>query len=217
MESRMHQGYSLAQGLTPRVDVNQRHDNSGGSSARNVLDERKSMRAAHDQKSTKSEESHRTTSEGLREVASLNSQTWGNPNGQDAEVKRPGFSRVPTHVVGAVHERRRYPRAALRLPLRLKRVAGQREPVPVTLLTKNISSSGVYFLCPRRIEPGTPIELEVGLVDRPLGRGSVRMSTAAHIVRAEPTDTPGWHGLAASFDDITFQRDEPIPPRFQKS
>src|SRR2546422_3951256 len=121
-----------------------------------------------------------------------------------------------SHVVGVVQERRLYPRAALRLPLRLKRVAGQREPVPVTLVTKNISSSGVYFLCPRWIEPGTPIELEVGLVDRPLGRGSVRMTTAAHIVRVEPADTPGWHGVAATFDDITFQRDEQVPPRFQK-
>ena len=88
--------------------------------------------------------------------------------------------------------------------------------MPVTLVTKNISSSGVYFLCPRWIEPGTPIELEVGLVDRPLGRGSVRMTTAAHIVRVEPADTPGWHGVAATFDDITFQRDEQVPPRFQK-
>jgi hypothetical protein len=98
----------------------------------------------------------------------------------------------------------------------LKRVGGQREPQPVSLLTKNISSSGVYFLCPRWIEPGTAIELEVGLVDRPLGRGSVRMTTAAHIVRVDPTDTPGWHGLAASFDDISFVRDEPIPPPYEK-
>ncbi len=132
-------------------------------------------------------------------------------------TKARGFLRVPTHAVAVVDERRAYPRAALSLPLRLKRVGGQREPQPVTLLTKNISSSGVYFLCPRWIEPGTPIELEVGLVDRPLGRGSVRMTTAAHIVRVDPTDTPGWHGLAASFDDITFQRDEPVPPRFPES
>jgi len=132
-------------------------------------------------------------------------------------IKPRKFARVPTHVVGVLHEQRAYPRAALCLPLRLKRVAGPREPVSVTLLTKNISSSGVYFLCPRRIEPGTPIELEVALVDRPLGRGSVRMTTAAHVVRVEPAETPGWHGLAASFDDISFQRDEPIPPRFLES
>ncbi len=142
---------------------------------------------------------------------------WEELIGRPVGTAPRGFARVPTHAVGAVEERRAYPRAALSLPLRLKRVAGQREPERVTLLTKNISSSGVFFLCPRWIEPGTPIELEVGLVDRPLGRGSVRMSTAAHVVRIEATDTPGWHGLAASFDDITFHRDEPIPPRYQRS
>ena len=160
------------------------------------------MRAARDPKQIKAVEPHETKAEVLRDAPAQSPKTWDESSG--------------THVVGAVQERRLYPRAALRLPLRLKRVAGQREPVPVTLVTKNISSSGVYFLCPRWIEPGTPIELEVGLVDRPLGRGSVRMTTAAHIVRVEPADTPGWHGVAATFDDITFQRDEQVPPRFQK-
>ncbi len=142
---------------------------------------------------------------------------WKKITAGPAWTKLRGFARVPTHAVGVAQDRRAYPRAALSLPLRLKRVAGQRDPVPISLVTKNISSSGVYFLCPRWVEPGTPIELEVGLVERPLGRGSVRMTTAAHVVRIEPTETPGWHGLAATFDDITFQRDEPIPPRFQKS
>lgn len=132
-------------------------------------------------------------------------------------ARRRGFARVPTHVVSVAHDRRTYSRAALSLPLRLKRVGDRREPVPISLVTRNISSSGVYFLCPRWIKPGTSIELEIGLVERPIGRGSVRMSTAAHVVRIEPTQTPGWHGLAVTFDDITFQRDEPIPPRFQKS
>lgn len=131
-------------------------------------------------------------------------------------VQKPrSFSRVPTHVVGVVGERRHHARAALNLPLRLIRVAGQVEPVPVTLLTQNISSSGVYFLAPRRIEPGTSIEMEVALVERPLGQGSVRMSTAAHVVRADATSTPGWHGLAVTFDDIAFDRDEPIPERYR--
>ncbi len=130
-----------------------------------------------------------------------------------AVVRPRRFPRVPTHVVGVANEQRVYPRAALSLPLRLCRVAGQREEVSVTLLTKNISSSGVYFLCPRQIAPGTPIELEVGLIERPLGRGSVRMTTAAHVVRVEPAETLGWFGLAATFDDISFHRDEAVPLR----
>lgn len=109
-----------------------------------------------------------------------------------------------------------HPRAALRLPLRLTQVNQQREPVPVTLLTRNISSSGVYFLSPKRIEPGTAIELEVGLVERPLGKGGVRLRTLAHVVRTEESPEPGWHGMAARFDDIAFQRDEELPARFLK-
>jgi hypothetical protein len=126
------------------------------------------------------------------------------------------FTRVPTHVIGVVEDRRTHPRAALGLPLRLKRVAGQREPIPISLVTKNISSSGVYFMCLRQIEPGTPIELEVGLVERPLGRGRVHMTAHAHVVRMDVAGTPGWYGLAATFDEIGFQRDDVLPPRFQK-
>src|SRR6267378_1583340 len=38
----------------------------------------------------------------------------------------------------------------------------------------------------------------------------------AHIVRAESASEPGWHSLAAIFDDITFHRDERLPSRFEK-
>ena len=77
-------------------------------------------------------------------------------------------------------------------------------------------SSGVLFLCLQRIEPGTPVEIEVSLIDRPFGRGSVRMMTEAHVVRAEPAAISGWHAVALSFDDITFQRDEPLPSNFER-
>ena len=127
-------------------------------------------------------------------------------------AQRP-FALVPTHAVGVADERRRAARAYLRLPLRLVGVEGSAEPCSVTLLTQNISSSGVFFLAPRRLEPGTAIELEVGLVDRPLGKGSVRMTTAAHVVRVESAATPGWHGIAVRFDDFDFQRDESLPHR----
>jgi hypothetical protein len=130
---------------------------------------------------------------------------------------KPGprrFSRVPTHTVGVPDERRRYPRASLSLPLRLTRIGSVEESIPVTLVTRNISSSGVYFLAPREIQPGMAIELEVALVDRPLGCGRVQMCTAAHIVRAEETDMPGWRAYAASFDDSALQRDDTLPMRY---
>jgi PilZ domain len=135
-----------------------------------------------------------------------------------AHSEKPGprrFTRVPTHAIGVAQERRRYPRASLCLPLRLTRAGGVTEPIPVTLVTRNISSSGVYFLAPRDLHPGTAIELEVALVDRPLGCGRVQMCTAAHIIRSEDTDNPGWRGYAASFDDFALQRDDVIPLRYR--
>jgi len=128
-----------------------------------------------------------------------------------------GISRVPTHAVGRARERREYPRARLALPLRIERVAGQRTARGAHLRTQNISSSGVYYLSPQRIDPGTPIEIEILLVDRPSGRGSVRMRTEAHVVRVDATEKPGWHGLAAIFDDITFRRDDAAPFRSMPS
>lgn len=124
------------------------------------------------------------------------------------------FNRVPTHAVGVAAERRHCARAFLRLPMRLTRVEGVAESQPVTLVTRDISASGIYFLAPRRIEPGASIEIEVALVERPMGQGTVRMSTAAHIIRADETGNPGWHGLAARFDNFEFRRDEAVPPRF---
>ena len=127
-------------------------------------------------------------------------------------VSKPGplhFARIPTHAIGVAKERRTHPRACLSLALRLIRVGEVAEPVPVTLVTRNISSSGV--------EPGTAVELEVALVERPLGQGRVQMCTAAHIVRAEELDTPGWHGYAATFDDFALRRDDVLPLRYQAS
>jgi hypothetical protein len=141
-------------------------------------------------------------------------RTTINPSNQH----KPGpkhFPRVPTHAIGVARERRQSPRAHLALPLRLTRVAGKAEPIPVTLVTKNISSSGVYFLAPRDFEPGTAIELEVALVERPMGMGTVQMCTAAHIVRCEESDTPGLRGYAASFDDFALRRDDVIPTRYR--
>ena len=84
----------------------------------------------------------------------------------------------------------------------------------MTLVTRDISSTGVYFLCPKQIIVGAPIELEIVLVSRPMGRGNVVIVTMAHVQRIEPAATPGWYGVAASFDDLQFDRDDRIPSRF---
>ena len=121
------------------------------------------------------------------------------------------FARVPTHAVGVFPEQREYPRASLRLPLRLRAVAGRNEDFPITLVTRDISSTGVFFLCPRKLALGTQIELEVVLVNRPMGRGNVVIVSKARVARLEPAAMPGWFGIAASFDDLEFDRDDNVP------
>jgi len=133
------------------------------------------------------------------------------PLGPLSPVRR--FARVPTHAVGFFHEKREYPRATLRLPLRLRGVNGRTEDFPITLVTRDISSSGVFFLCPRSLGTGTLIELEVVLVSRPLGRGNVVMVSKARVARTESAAMPGWYGIGATFDDLDFDRDDSIATR----
>jgi len=134
--------------------------------------------------------------------------------GWPARAHHPkGIARVPTHTVGRARERRRYARARLTLPIVLQRVAGQRGSFERTLHTRDISSSGVFFMSPQEIGPGTPIEIEVLLVNRPLGRGAVRMCAEAHVVRSEPAEEDGWFGLAVTFDDISYRRDDAVSSR----
>ena len=126
------------------------------------------------------------------------------------------FVRVPTHAVGVHPEHREYPRATLKLPLRLRGVGGVPEEFPITLVTRDISSTGVFFLCPKQLPIGTSIELEIVLVSKPMGLGNVVAATMAHVCRTELSSMPGWYGIAASFDDVQFDRDDRIPSRFLK-
>ena len=174
------------------------------------------MRTARHQKLMSQSDSGRGDSAATEGVSTRSTTTVVDPPSWTTRAKPKGMARVPTHSVRPVEERRAYTRAKLSLPLRVKRIAGQREQREQPLRTTNISSSGVLFLCPRRIEPGTPIEIEVCLVDRPFGRGTVKMKTEAHVVRAEPAPRHGWHAVAVSFDDITFLREESLPSRFQR-
>jgi hypothetical protein len=174
------------------------------------------MRTARKSKLMTQSDSRPGESLAINEVSSQSTVSVSDAPSWLTRAKPKGIARVPTHSLRPVEERRIYARAKLSLPLRLKRIAGQREQKSPELRTTNISSSGVLFLYPQRIEPGTPIEIEVCLVDRPFGRGAVKMMTEAHVVRVDSTARDGWHSLAACFDEITFQRDEPLPSRFEK-
>jgi hypothetical protein len=116
--------------------------------------------------------------------------------------------------VGVHLEQRECPRAALKLPLQLRSVAGILEPSPISLVTRDISSSGVYFLCPKPLVMGASIELDIVLVSRPLGYGNVVVCSWAKVCRRESANMPGWFGVAASFEDFAFDRDDNIPLRF---
>jgi hypothetical protein len=124
------------------------------------------------------------------------------------------FIRVPTHAVGVHPEHREYPRASLQLPLKLHSINGIVEDFSITLVTRDISSTGVYFLCPKPLPMHAPIELQIVLVSRPLGQGNVVMTSQAYVRRIHPAAVPGWYGIAANFDEVSFDRDDFIPSRF---
>jgi hypothetical protein len=128
-----------------------------------------------------------------------------------------GMARIPPHAIPVPHERRTYPRARLRLPLKIVRIAGRRESEPQVLYTSNISSSGLYARCPLELTPGTPVDLEVELVRRMAGRGNVRMLTQDHVLRLDRDDQNGPHAVAFTFDAISFERDDILPPQFTHS
>ena len=131
-------------------------------------------------------------------------------------IQPRGMAKVPTHAVRVPNERRAYSRAYLQLPLRILRIAGHRETDFDQFTTVDISSSGVRTLCPFEIPVGTPVHLEVDLVKRPDHCGNVRLIAQAEVVRVNP-DSQGWHSLAFSFDEITFEREELMAPQFIRS
>ncbi len=98
-------------------------------------------------------------------------------------------------------ERRRHPRFTAWLPLRVKAVGGIVQHDPPSLVTQNLSKTGLCFPAPQHIEPGRSIEVEVILRGAGLGDIDVNISGTGYIVRSEPTKTPGWYKLAATFEE----------------
>jgi len=49
-----------------------------------------------------------------------------------------------------------------------------------------------------------------------MGHGSVVIVTTARVQRCGPAATPGWYGIAASYDDVQFDRDDGLPSHFQR-
>jgi hypothetical protein len=173
----------------------------------------RSARSKRGQKSTVSVKSDVDAFFAVAEISQESKMTRSNAARKHWPAPR-GIGRVPTHAVPVVNERRVYARAYLQLPVRILRIAGHRETSFDQVMTVDISSSGLRTICPFQIPVGTPVDLEVELVKRPAGHGSVRLLTKAQVVRALPDTSDGWHTLAFSFDEITFERDELAAPQF---
>jgi hypothetical protein len=174
------------------------------------------MRSAHSKRGQKSTSSLKSDAEAFFAAAEISQKPrMMRTNAARNNWTAPrGIARVPTHAVPVVNEQRAYPRAQLQLPVRILRIAGHRETSFDQVMTVDISSSGLRTVCPFEIPVGTPVHLEVELVKRPSGCGSVRLLTQAQVVRVQPDTTNGWHTVAFSFDEITFERDELASPQF---
>jgi hypothetical protein len=98
-------------------------------------------------------------------------------------------------------ERRRHQRFTAWLPLRLLAVGGIIQKYPLLLLTQNLSKTGLCLPSPQRIEPGLSIEVEVTFLGVGLRGNNISITSTGHIVRAELSKKPGWHKLAAAFEE----------------
>lgn len=108
-------------------------------------------------------------------------------------------------------ERRSASRTALCLPVRLKGVGGQPQASVETLLTRDIGEGGVCFIAERRIEPGTPVDLEIEIESLPQAPRNI-WQVSARIVRAEAHNGTGAYRLAAAFDRVTRGETSPAQP-----
>src|ERR1700724_4576119 len=98
------------------------------------------MRTARDSKDTDRSGSRQGESAPTEELFAISASSVIDQPAWTTRANPTGISRVPTHAVRPTEERRAYSRATLSLPLRLKRIAGQRMNKYSTLRTTNISS-----------------------------------------------------------------------------
>lgn len=126
-----------------------------------------------------------------------------------SRLPSPSFCEL-REIYARTDERRQFPRLPLSLQVNIRRVGDKLEPEEITAATADISCGGIFFVVNRKLEPGTALDMEVLMANKPLGGPSMRMFTRAHVVRQSPFGPPGWTGVAAIFDDITFDRD-PAP------
>ena len=102
-------------------------------------------------------------------------------------------------------ERRRSQRFGLKLPLEVVRVSDREVSVAGT--TRNLSSSGAYFVVrDEHVAAGSRIEFVVTLRQTDPQREQIRLQCRGRVTRAEKIGTVGRQGVAATIDRYQFLR-----------
>jgi hypothetical protein len=102
-----------------------------------------------------------------------------------------------------VKEQRRSQRFQLALPMAL--VQGSHGEVHGAGETRNVSSTGVYFVVNDRVEPGTLLQFIITLPDEISMSGPVRLLCKGKVTRVEPHDG-ALVGVAATIERYEFLR-----------
>jgi hypothetical protein len=103
-----------------------------------------------------------------------------------------------------VKEQRRSQRFQLALPMTL--VRGSQGEVSKMAETRNVSSTGVYFLVGESIEPGTLLEFIITLPEEISMAGPVRLLCKGKVTRVEPQEEARL-GVAATIERYEFLRE----------
>ena len=102
-------------------------------------------------------------------------------------------------------ERRRSQRFGLKLPLDVVRVSNRE--VSVVGKTRNMSSSGAYFIVrDDQVAAGSPIEFVVTLRRTDPQGEQIRLQCRGRVTRLEKVGTVGRQGVAATIDRYQFLR-----------
>jgi hypothetical protein len=104
-----------------------------------------------------------------------------------------------------VSERRKSQRFDLTLPIHVTRLS--EKSVSLVGRTRDVSSSGAYFVVNADVNEGTPIEFFVTLQGGVSSVSKVRLRCLGRITRAESTDEDGHRGIAATIDRYQFVRE----------
>ncbi len=110
-----------------------------------------------------------------------------------------------TTVNPLTKEQRRSQRFELALPLTL--IRGSRGEINRLGETRNLSSTGVYFVVGEAVELGSPLEFVVTLPDEISLRGQVRLLCKGKVTRIEQQEQ-SLVGVAATIERYEFVRED---------